>query len=224
VTFGLLAMYGFPLVIIISLNSLLLCKIRFGRTKPLPGLTSLPPNLREPDGEVEYPEMPKAATSISIEEYSEESEPSSTNLPSQVRVRIHTGFQIRHTEMIVQFHARRRAMKLAVLMMVTFTLSFSPYVSVLITLATMERSAAVETELGENMQSLTDGFSIFSLCLSTFINPLLYGVYVCYDNWHWQSLEERLPNGWDLQLNDQKRRSSHPRSLEKGLSIKEDTQ
>jgi hypothetical protein len=149
--------------------------------------------------------------------FSDGSRDPSAILTSQIRVRVHTGFQIRHRDAVIQLQARGRALKLSVLMMVTFLLSCSPY-AIAISSLTPEM---VESELYDNSTiysiddessgRLAEGILIFTFCLCTLVNPFLYGLYVWYDNWHWGSIEARLPKNWDLQL--VKRRESSLQSL-----------
>ena len=141
VTFGLLAMYGLPLAAVVLVNSLLVCRLRGGGNAPVTlhaDPTRDNTRLNQFNGEPQCTttggdiSTPRGSSPEFTEDCGgEESEVQvSTDLPSQVRVRCHTGLQLRHRELAIQLRARRRALILSALMVVTFVVSCTPYVYV----------------------------------------------------------------------------------------------
>ena len=139
-------MYGLPLAAVVLVNSLLVYRLRGGGNAPVT-LHADPtrddtrlnqfngePQCTTTGGDISTPR----GSSYSSPEFTEdcggeESEVQvSTDLPSQVRVRCHTGLQLRHRELAIQLRARRRALILSALMVVAFAVSCTPYVNVFI--------------------------------------------------------------------------------------------
>ncbi|OWA52465.1 putative Gonadotropin-releasing hormone receptor [Hypsibius exemplaris] len=241
-TFGLLAMYGLPLSAIILINSTLVYRVRHMSSKTTVQFKQIAKeNMRLNQTRASGSSQGSDLSTYAIgEECTAESEPPSTDLPSQVRVRFHTGLQMLHTEVIVKVQARRRALILSGLMVGVFIISCAPYALAVYTITTnhsnnhlAEVSPGGGGAGGEPDEiaivvgmHLREGILILTLCLSTLLNPLFYGLYVCYDNWQWRLIEARLPENWELQLpvmEAKSKRANRRRSSQRTRSTTKDT-
>ncbi|OQV19849.1 putative Gonadotropin-releasing hormone receptor [Hypsibius exemplaris] len=100
-----------------------------------------------------------------------------------MRMRLHTGLQLCHTDTIIRKRARSRTLKLSMLIVLAFVLCYTPY-AIMITIAFMD----TQEHPDEFMIQLTEALLMLSLSFSTIMNPVVYGSYMIHTRKCWRNI------------------------------------
>ncbi|XP_055339328.1 adipokinetic hormone/corazonin-related peptide receptor variant I-like [Paramacrobiotus metropolitanus] len=183
IAFGLIAVYVLPLSIMLPLTGLLLHKAC--RAKPKPPrphrLTRVSISINvineagedqemELDGDDDWSEY-EIGSRYSLKTLSSEQ---GDTPATPARDRLNTGLQLRHTDTSIRREARYRVIKLALVVLLSFITSHTPYVVLVTQLAVAENNPSKD----DVVLQISDSLMIVSLGLSALLNPIFYGVYL----------------------------------------------